>query len=71
MPATDGFLRIAAATPKIHVADVPGNTEAVLAAVRAAADAGASVLVLPELCLTGYTCGDLFHDQALLAACSA
>lgn len=71
MPATDGFLRIAAATPKIRVADVPGNTEAVLAAVRAAADAGASVLVLPELCLTGYTCGDLFHDQALLAACSA
>ena len=65
----DGFFRVAAATPRIRVADVPGNTEVALAAIRAAAEAGVSALVLPELCLTGYTCGDLFHDRALLAAC--
>ena len=65
----DGFLRIAAATPKIRVADVAGNAAAILEAVGAAADAGARALVLPELCLTGYTCGDLFHDATLLRAC--
>ena len=66
--AGDGFFRIAAMTPKIRVADVAGNAAAVLEAVGAAADAGASALVLPELCLTGYTCGDLFHDATLLRA---
>ena len=67
--ADDGFLRVAAATPKIRVADVAGNAAAILEAVGAAADAGAHALVLPELCLTGYTCGDLFHDRTLLRAC--
>ena len=65
----DGFFRIAAATPQIRVADVEGNAQATLLCVRAAAEAGARALALPELCLTGYTCGDLFHDRALLAAC--
>ena len=65
----DGFFRVAAATPRIRVADVPGNVEAVLSAVRDAAASGVGALVLPELCLTGYTCGDLFHDRALLDAC--
>ena len=67
----DGFLRVAAATPKIRVGDVAGNADEVLAAVAAAAGAGASVLVLPELCLTGYTCGDLFHDSTLLRCAEA
>ena len=67
--AGDGFLRVAAATPKIRVADVAGNAAAILEVASAAADAGARVLVLPELCLTGYTCGDLFHDATLLRAC--
>ena len=66
--AGDGFFRIAAATPQIRVADVAGNAAAVLETVIAAADAGVRALVLPELCLTGYTCGDLFHDAALLRA---
>ena len=65
----DDFLRVAAATPKIRVADVAGNAAAILETVGAATDAGARVLVLPELCLTGYTCGDLFHDATLLRAC--
>lgn len=67
----DGYLRIAAATPKIRVGDVAGNAAAILECVDAAVRAGARVLVLPELCLTGYTCGDLFHDRALLRACEA
>ncbi|WP_085831291.1 NAD(+) synthase [Collinsella vaginalis] len=65
----DGFFRIAAATPRIRVADVAGNAEAVLAAIREAAADGVRALVLPELCLTGYTAADLLHDRALLTAC--
>ena len=68
-PAADGFFRIAAATPKIRVADVEGNARAVLVCVQAAHAAGAGALVLPELCLTGYTCGDLFQNRTLVAAC--
>ena len=68
-PQGDGFFRVAAATTKIRVGDVAGNAAAVLEAVCAAADAGAGALVLPELCLTGYTCGDLFHDATLLRTC--
>lgn len=64
----DGFFRVAAATPEIRVGDVRANAEAILACVRRAADEGARALVLPELCLTGYTCADLFHDRALLRA---
>ncbi len=68
-PAADGFFRIAAVTPKIRVADVEGNARAVLACVRAAAEAGVGALALPELCLTGYTCGDLFQNRPLVTAC--
>lgn len=68
---SDGYLRIAAATPKIRVGDVAGNAAAILECVDAAVRAGARVLALPELCLTGYTCGDLFHDRTLLRACES
>ena len=64
----DGFLRVAAATPHIRVADCAHNKRAVLALLREAADQGAAAVVFPELCLTGYTCGDLFHDATLLHA---
>ena len=66
--ANDGFFRIAAATPHIRVGDVRGNAEAALACVRAAAQAGVGALALPELCLTGYTCADLFFDRSLQRA---
>ncbi len=65
----DGFFRLAAATPELRVGDVEGNARAILSAVREAATKGVGALVLPELCLTGYTCADLFHDQTLLRAC--
>lgn len=69
VPEHDGFLRVAAVTPAVRVGDVAGNAAAIFNAVCAAHEAGASVLILPELCLCGYTCGDLFHDAALLRAC--
>lgn len=62
-----GFIRVAAVTPKVRVADPLGNAEALLEAFGAAAKAGAHIAVAPELCLTGYTCGDLFGSAALEA----
>ena len=56
---------------KIRVADVEGNAEVALAAVREATERGVRALVLPELNLTGYTAADLFHNRTLLHACEA
>ncbi len=64
----DGFIKAAAGTVDIVVADVEYNTQTVLARMREADAAGVNVLVLPELCLTGYTCGDLFFSDCLLGA---
>ena len=64
----DGFFRAAAATPVIRVADCRGNARAVEALIRAAAAQGVQAVVFPELCLTGYTCGDLFLQRPLLQA---
>ena len=61
-----GFLKVAAATPKIRVADPVYNSEQIVnEAVRAVAN-GAKVVAFPELCISGYTCADLFFQQALL-----
>ena len=68
---SDGFLRVAAASPQIRVADVEDNAEVALAAVREATERGVRALVLPELNLTGYTAADLFHNRTLLHACEA
>lgn len=64
----DGFFRTAAATPCIRVADCKTNGQAVLKQMRACAAQNVGAVVFPELCLTGYTCGDLFHDRTLLQA---
>ena len=61
-----GFVKVAAATPSIRVADTRHNAAAVIARLREAADAGAELVVFPELCLCGYTCGDLFGQDVLL-----
>ena len=63
----DGFLRIAAATPAIRVADCAYNKNAVRELMEECARRGVAVVAFPELCLTGYTCGDLFRDSTLLA----
>ena len=68
----DGFVKVAAVTPEVRVADVAFNVEACVAAAReAAAQDGAAVIVLPELALTGYTCEDLFWQDALVRAADA
>ena len=62
----DGFIKVAAVTPKVVVADPVENTIRIKAAVMEAAANGAKVIVCPELCITGYTCGDLFLQETLL-----
>ena len=53
----DGFIKVASITPRVRVADVAFNVESCLAAIEeAAGNCGAKVVVLPELCITGYTC---------------
>ena len=65
----DGFIKVASITPRVRVADVAFNVESCLAAIEeAAGNHGAKVVVLPELCITGYTCEDLFWQDALLDA---
>ena len=62
----DGFISVAAGTPKIRVADCRYNAEQIFTMMREADKQGVKVLCLPELCLTGYTCGDLFLQDTLL-----
>ena len=64
----DGFLRVASATPTIQVANCPYNAQQIIAVAKQAAEKQVSAIVFPELCLTGYTCGDLFFQQTLLTS---
>ncbi len=61
-----GFIKVAAAAPEIRVADPAYNGQSVIACARRAGDKGVRLLVLPELCLTGSTCGHLFYQRTLL-----
>ncbi|MDR3240282.1 MAG: NAD(+) synthase [Clostridiales bacterium] len=63
-----GFVRVAAASPDLRVADCAYNIQKILEAVREAAALHADLIVFPELCVTGYTCGDLFLQKCLLDA---
>src|SRR5262249_3135777 len=60
-----GFLRVAAAVPTLRVADCPYNAEQILGLLSRAEREQVAILVFPELCLTGYTCADLFHHPPL------
>ncbi len=64
-----GFLKVAAVTPKLKVADTIFNREQICNGIEEAVSKGAKVLVFPELCLSGYTCGDLFLQKRLLDCC--
>lgn len=66
-----GFVKVAAATPEIKVADCVYNTEAVLALWQQAEEQGCQLVAFPELVLTGYTCSDLFLQPVLLDGCLA
>ena len=65
----DGFIKVAAATPKIKVADPAYNTEEILKIIDETEKNGASILVFSEITISGYTCGDLFLQQPLLTEC--
>ena len=62
------YLRVAAAVPAVRPADVGANLAAIRALLRQVAAARVQVAVFPELCLTGYTCADLFYQPYLLDA---
>lgn len=61
-----GFFRIACASPEVRVADTRANADNIIALIDQAYKAGADAVVFPEMCVTAYTCADLFHQQALL-----
>ncbi|MFA6831054.1 MAG: NAD(+) synthase [Bacteroidaceae bacterium] len=60
------YLRVAAATPTVHLADVNANVKEIKSLIKQANVQQADVIVFPELCLTGYSCGDLFLNEQLL-----
>ena len=62
----DGFIKVAAATPEVRVADVEFNTDTAIEYIKTAERHGAKLIVLPELGLTAYTCGDLFLQTDLI-----
>lgn len=64
-----GFVKVCAATPETRVADVDFNIQKIIAAIKESSDCGSQLTVFPELCVCGYTCGDLFNQLALIEAC--
>ena len=62
----DGFIKVAAVTPDIRVADCEYNAEQICKKMKEAAALGSKIIVFPELCITGYTCEDLFWQEVLL-----
>ncbi len=61
-----GFIKVAAVSPRMRVADPAFNADETIKAIEEARTAGAKVIVFPELSITGYTCGDLFLQEMLL-----
>lgn len=62
----DGFIKVAAVTPHIKVCDTEYNTEQIIRLIKEVNQKGAKIIVFPELCITGYTCHDLFIQDTLL-----
>lgn len=63
-----GYIRVAAAAPAVELGNCGKNAERIIAVVNEAASNDAAIVVFPELSVTGYTCGDLFHQKRLLDA---
>ena len=61
-----GFVKTAALAPKIRVADTKYNAQEIIRLMKEAWGHGARILVFPELCISGYTCGELFLQELLL-----
>lgn len=64
-----GFVKVAAAVPALKVADCHYNIQQIESLTLQAAGKGVEIICFPELCITGYTCADLFHQDLLLEAC--
>ena len=64
-----GFIKAAAITPDLKVADPVYNSQVICQKIEEAEKEGAVLLVFPELCISGYTCHDLFLQETLLVAC--
>lgn len=62
----DGFIKVAAVTPEICVADVNGNVNRIKENMALVNTENVKLMVFPELCITGYSCGDLFYQRTLL-----
>lgn len=62
------FYRVAAVSPSLNVADCDYNTDIIIDLIAELRDRGVEMAVFPELCITGYTCADLFHNDTLLEA---
>ena len=65
-----GFRRVAAVAPSVNVADVDLNTSNIIDAASEASSMGADYILFPELSISGYTCGDLFYQAALIEKCN-
>lgn len=65
---TNGYIRVAAVSPRHRVADVQFNVDEIIKSMHELNDKGVKIAVFPELCISGYTCGDLFHNAALIEA---
>ena len=62
---TLGFIRVAAVSPKVHLGDPSANAREILKLAAGAEEKGSAITLFPELSLTGYSCGDLFHSGQL------
>ena len=62
----DGFIKVACASPDVHVADCDYNATQIIDKIKEAYSNGAKLIAFPELSITGYTCGDLFLQDTLL-----
>ena len=65
----NGFIKAAAGTPKIQIANCPANTALIIDEIKKMESAGAKIMVLPELCISGFECRDLFWQERLLKEC--
>ena len=62
----DGLIKVAAITPEVVVCDVKKNTDIIISHIKRSSEYGAKIIVFPELCITGYSCRDLFMQDILL-----
>ena len=64
----DGFIKVATVTPDLRVADIAYNVGEIIKGIEKAYAENAALVVFPELCVTGYTCGDLFNHKNFIDA---